>query len=90
MHVKGHVRELFEGFAEAGLFADEATTLDTILTEEGSHIFDVGLLIGSLWNCADIMPQHLREQLQEERGWEDEPYTYAQAVQRLHAELPRD
>jgi hypothetical protein len=87
VHVKGHIRELFEGFAEAGMFADEDTTLDTIVAVEGSRIGDVGSLLRSLWHSTDIMPSSLREDLRDSMDWEEEAYTYAQAAQRIYREL---
>jgi hypothetical protein len=58
------------------------------ISDYGGHvILTVQELLGKLWHSSDIMPRGLRERLQEQRGWEEELYTYAQAAQRLRTEL---
>lgn len=89
MHVKGHVREAFGDFAEAGFLLREDLTLDTpVNLEKNYRPCEVPLseLLGSLWNCTDIMPSDLRTMVRDGLRME-EAYTYAQAAQRLHRVL---
>ncbi len=93
MHTRGHIREFFEELVEEGYFGageDSFEFLDAVagISDDADRkILTVGGLLGKLWRSTDIMPGHLRGRLQEERGWDEEAYTYAQAAQRLHAEL---
>jgi hypothetical protein len=48
--------------------------------EEGQKIAADDPVIGSLWNCTDIMPSHVCDELEMPAG-----SNYAQAVRRLRA-----
>ena len=90
MHTKGRIREFFENLVEEGFFQREGLTLEDVagVSDDNDRVvLTVGRLFGMLWRSTDIMPSHLRAQLREDRDWGKEPYTYAQAVQRLHTEL---
>jgi hypothetical protein len=83
-HAQGHLREAFVEWADSGFEAEEV----------GEDIFfdgqprSVRWLIGQLWNCSDILPSTLRQDIIEVFGWGDESFrnTYAAAVQRIYRE----
>ncbi len=89
MHVKGHFRDFFEESVEDGLFGRDLNLDDVagISDDNDRKILTVRGLLGLVWNSTDMMPSTLRQQLQDERGWDDEAFTYAQAAQRIHKEL---
>jgi hypothetical protein len=89
MHAPGHLREAFCELVEgaesvADTFYDDGTRtrLEAMSADE-----QLWWLSGKLWNCTDFLPGHIRSQLQDEQRWDEEPGTYAQAAQRLRAEL---
>ena len=71
VHSFGYLRDAFRDWAESGMHADEAILID----EEEKPL---SWLIGSLWNCSDILPTDCCKQLGIGRG-----STYAQAVRGL-------
>jgi hypothetical protein len=89
MHTKSHVREAFEEVADSGLLWGEDLTLDTPLdTDEPA--FDgqpFGGLLRQLWNSTDCMPASLREEVRDAFDMDTEPFSYAQAAQRIRKQL---
>ena len=78
MHAKGHVREAFEAYVDAGLPDDYVIPAKYFFDGQARS---VQWLLGKLWHCSDIMPWHMCRDLRMPRG-----STYAAAVHQLGAE----
>jgi hypothetical protein len=81
-HAPGHLRNIFEEIAER-IRQNKKVNLSTKVSEfEGDTQFTVGEIIGLLWNCTDILPGGLYDELIG-IGLEFQNRTYAAAGQAL-------
>ena len=81
-HAPGHLRDAFVGWL------DEPTRTEVEVGWDGERR-TVSWLLGQLWNCTDILPSIVREQVNCLLYGEPDDFrnTYAAAVRRLKAEL---
>jgi hypothetical protein len=83
-HAPGHLRDAFEEWA----YDTDSPSGDAALRQEvvmhNGHMRTLDWLIGRLWNCTDIMPGSLCDQLDLLTG-----STYAQGVRSVKEYLTR-
>ncbi len=90
MHTKGHIRDYFEVLVDERFFGSEELDLEDVAgvsDDEEREVLTVQRLLGLLCHSTAVMPSLMRTQLQGQRGWGEEAFTYGQAAQRIHAEL---
>jgi hypothetical protein len=77
-HAPGHLRDAFTDWVDADDYSK-----DTVVVGDAKLVKPIRWLLGQLWNCTDIMPVMLCEDLEVTQG-----STYARAVRKLAQQLP--
>jgi hypothetical protein len=88
-HVGGHLRDAFVWWVENDL-PDELPADTYAYDFRDGQPRSARWLIGRLWNCSDVMPKGLREEVADVLGIDerDMANSYGAAVQRIRAWQP--
>lgn len=82
MHMKGYIRDDFCDWVDNDLASEEPASLTDSVEVGWSRVWTLSKLLGKLWNCTDILPGGVCDDLGLRRG-----STYAIAVRHVKDQL---